>query len=218
MGWRDRVSARTRCTCVLAALIALGVVAGPAWSADWTMSGKTVTNWRYQADENKINASNAGSLHQRWAATLGGDISATPAVQGGALYVPDWSGSITRLNATTGAVVWTKTSRRWSACPCHLAHKSRHLRERGASSAPSGAPGCSPSTRRPGRCSGRPRSIRTWLRSSRSRRPSTTAWSTAAWRRSRSRSRSIRRTCAAASAAAPSRSMRATVTSSGRRT
>jgi polyvinyl alcohol dehydrogenase (cytochrome) len=71
------------------------------------MGGQGITNWRYQPDEHKITTGNIKSqLSEAWAATLAGDISATPAVVEGVVYAPDWGGKFTALNATTGAVIW----------------------------------------------------------------------------------------------------------------
>jgi polyvinyl alcohol dehydrogenase (cytochrome) len=78
-------------------------------SASWSMSGQGITNWRFQPDENKLNAHNVGSLTPAWVATLAGDISATPAVVDGAVYVPDWGGNVSKLDAKTGAVIWSKS-------------------------------------------------------------------------------------------------------------
>ena len=78
-------------------------------SATWSMSGQGITNWRFQPDENKLNAHNVGSLTPAWVATLAGDISATPAVVDGAVYVPDWGGNVSKLDAKSGAVIWSKS-------------------------------------------------------------------------------------------------------------
>jgi polyvinyl alcohol dehydrogenase (cytochrome) len=78
-------------------------------SASWSMSGQGITNWRFQPDEDKLNRNNVGSLGPTWVATLAGDISATPAVVDGAVYVPDWGGNVSKLNARTGAVIWVKS-------------------------------------------------------------------------------------------------------------
>jgi polyvinyl alcohol dehydrogenase (cytochrome) len=91
---------------VLAGLLVTG--AQGAGSASWSMSGQGITNWRYQSNETQINATNAGSLKPAWAATLGGDISATPAVVDGVAYVPDWGGHLSAVDTQTGAVIWQK--------------------------------------------------------------------------------------------------------------
>jgi polyvinyl alcohol dehydrogenase (cytochrome) len=107
------MAAKARCARVLApvwaalALAAVSVTGAHAASpSSWSMSGQGITDWRYQPNESKINATNATSLSQAWVATLAGDISATPAVVDGVVYVPDWGGKFSALNATTGAVIW----------------------------------------------------------------------------------------------------------------
>ena len=45
----------------------------------------------------------------QWAAALGGDISATPAVVDGVAYVPDWGGYLSAVDTTTGNVIWQKS-------------------------------------------------------------------------------------------------------------
>ncbi|WP_246069660.1 PQQ-binding-like beta-propeller repeat protein [Humibacillus xanthopallidus] len=41
--------------------------------------------------------------------STGGDVSATPAVDGQRVYVPDWAGNLYAVNRSTGAVVWQHT-------------------------------------------------------------------------------------------------------------
>jgi polyvinyl alcohol dehydrogenase (cytochrome) len=90
-----------------ACLIAVTGASG-APTANWSMSGQGITNWRYQPDESKLNVQNVGSLSPVWVANLAGDVSSTPAVVDGVVYVTDWGGKITALNASSGAVVWQK--------------------------------------------------------------------------------------------------------------
>jgi polyvinyl alcohol dehydrogenase (cytochrome) len=99
-----RVLASVAFALTLATVAVTGASGAP--TANWSMSGQGITNWRYQPDENKLNAQNVGSLSAAWIANLAGDVSSTPAVVDGVVYVTDWGGKITALNATTGAVVW----------------------------------------------------------------------------------------------------------------
>ena len=93
---------------VVAVAGALSATAADAGSrASWSMSGQGITNWRYQPDEHKLTQGNVKSqLGVKWVATLAGDISATPAVVDDVVYVPDWGGKFSALDATTGAVIW----------------------------------------------------------------------------------------------------------------
>ena len=48
-------------------------------------------------------------LSLQWAAALGGDISATPAVVDGVAYVPDWGGYLSAVDTKTGTVIWQQS-------------------------------------------------------------------------------------------------------------
>jgi len=63
-------------------------VANPGGSA-WPMIGHDSTNTRSQPLEHRIKPSNAHRLAPKWVATIGGDVSATPAVVDGAVYFGD---------------------------------------------------------------------------------------------------------------------------------
>jgi len=77
-----------------------------AGMASWTTAGNGLNNWRSQPDETTINAANVSTLAPKWVYHPGGDVSATPSVQDGAVYVPDWSGHVAKLDAATGSVIW----------------------------------------------------------------------------------------------------------------
>jgi polyvinyl alcohol dehydrogenase (cytochrome) len=78
-------------------------------AGDWAMYGQNVCNTRGgNVASDPITPATVAKLKVRWMYTAAGDISATPAVVGGQVYVPDWGGNITRLDAATGSVVWSK--------------------------------------------------------------------------------------------------------------
>jgi polyvinyl alcohol dehydrogenase (cytochrome) len=83
----------------------LGMIAAPQ-SANWSMSGQGIANWRYQPDENQLTQGNVKKLAPAWVANLAGDVSSTPAVVDGIVYVSDWGGGVSALDAETGAVIW----------------------------------------------------------------------------------------------------------------
>ncbi|MGE5689623.1 MAG: PQQ-binding-like beta-propeller repeat protein, partial [Pseudomonadota bacterium] len=106
--------------------VLVGVVAATAATVaiaagtlgDWPMGGQNINNTRAQ-DQSTIGVGNVGRLKVKWTATLGGDVSSTPAISGGAVYVTDWGefepskifslgGSLTKLDAKTGGVLWTR--------------------------------------------------------------------------------------------------------------
>ena len=100
----------------LVAVVAVGAVgtglaaAGPGGS-DWNSAGGNPQNTRYQSTETKIGVGNVANLGVKWAFTTGGDVSATPAVDGSNVYVPDWAGYLYAVDRSTGVQVWrTKIS------------------------------------------------------------------------------------------------------------
>ena len=82
--------------------------AGSDPAASWTMAGHDLRNTRHQDAETIIGPSNVGTLKPKWVFATGGDLPATPAVVGGALYIPDMDGNLYRLDAATGHVVWSR--------------------------------------------------------------------------------------------------------------
>ena len=78
-------------------------------AGDWPMYGQNVCNTRAASTTDPITVNNVSKLKVKWTYKAAGDISATPAVVGGQVYVPDWGGMLTRLDANSGAVVWSKS-------------------------------------------------------------------------------------------------------------
>ncbi len=76
-------------------------------SHGWPMIGHDPTNTRDQPFEHRIGPSNAHRLATKWVATMAGDVSATPAVANGAVYVGDFGGMLWKLDAETGEVLWS---------------------------------------------------------------------------------------------------------------
>src|SRR5262245_33980764 len=94
----------------LAALaVASGAIAGdgPARPHDWITIGRVPSNTRDQPFEHTIKPSNVARLAPKWVATTTGDVSGTPAVADGAVYFGDFGGTLWKLDADTGAVIWS---------------------------------------------------------------------------------------------------------------
>ncbi|MEU7023842.1 PQQ-binding-like beta-propeller repeat protein [Streptomyces sp. NPDC046203] len=75
--------------------------------ADWSTNGHDLANTRSNPDETKINPKNAHKLAVKWTYTTNGDVSATPAVVGKAVYFPDWGGYLHKVDAKTGKKIWS---------------------------------------------------------------------------------------------------------------
>jgi polyvinyl alcohol dehydrogenase (cytochrome) len=80
-----------------------------AESTDWPMFGQNVCNTNAQAAAGGLSAATAGSLGVKWVYSAKGDVSATPSVVAGAVYFPDWGGNIDKVDANTGAEIWSKS-------------------------------------------------------------------------------------------------------------
>jgi polyvinyl alcohol dehydrogenase (cytochrome) len=100
---------------LLSSLVALaasgqsGAAPSAGSSSDWITYGFDPANTRDQPNEHDISAANASQLALKWVATTTGDVSATPAVVDGAVYFGDFGGTVWKLDAATGAVVWSQS-------------------------------------------------------------------------------------------------------------
>jgi polyvinyl alcohol dehydrogenase (cytochrome) len=79
----------------------------PKHKRDWPTIGHDSTNTRNQPFERDISPANVHRLAPKWVATTAGDVSATPAVVDGAVYFGDFGGTVWKLDAETGAVIWS---------------------------------------------------------------------------------------------------------------
>jgi polyvinyl alcohol dehydrogenase (cytochrome) len=77
--------------------------------ASWLTIGRDAGNSRSQVDEHAISSLNVLQLSPKWIATTTGDVSGTPVVAGGAVYFGDFGGTVWKLDANTGAVLWSHT-------------------------------------------------------------------------------------------------------------
>jgi polyvinyl alcohol dehydrogenase (cytochrome) len=80
----------------------------PAPVPEWPAGGQNVGDDRFQPDETTIYAKTAARLTPRWTLMMAGDVSATPAVVNGVVYVPDWGGYISAIRANNGHVIWRR--------------------------------------------------------------------------------------------------------------
>src|SRR5206468_3046131 len=97
---------------VVAVAIVVPALALAVSSSSWPSGGHDVLNSHSNSAETMINANNVGKLGVKWTAQVHGDVSAIPAVVGGAIYVPDWGagsgGFLNKIDAATGHVVWSR--------------------------------------------------------------------------------------------------------------
>ena len=102
----------------------LPVAAGAAPAASWPSGGHDISNTHSNPAETKINADNVGRLAVKWTYTTHGDVSAIPAVVGGAVYFPDWGGYLNKVDAATGAQVWSRPISDYDGVPGSVSRAS----------------------------------------------------------------------------------------------
>ncbi len=73
----------------------------------WPSFGQNVCNTRSTPLAGLIGPKTASKLAVKWTYKAAGDISATPAVVDGDVYVPDWGGMMSRINGLTGRPIWS---------------------------------------------------------------------------------------------------------------
>ncbi len=76
----------------------------------WRFAGYDLNDSHWASEETILNNENVSGLTVKWQFTTQNDVSATPSVNAtaGYVYFPDWSGNLYKLNAETGAVIWTR--------------------------------------------------------------------------------------------------------------
>jgi len=88
----------------VAVVLFLGASAEAQFAAftKWPVAGQNIFNTRSQALERTISSGNVSTLAPTWVFTTDADVSATPTVIGGVVYVPDWAGSLFAIDADKG--------------------------------------------------------------------------------------------------------------------
>jgi polyvinyl alcohol dehydrogenase (cytochrome) len=89
--------------------VALSVHSGPPQlrSGQWRIAGQNLSNTRSQPTERSISPANVKNLAPKWVFTTGGDVSATPTVDGDAVYFPDWGGNLFAVEKDSGRLIWS---------------------------------------------------------------------------------------------------------------
>jgi polyvinyl alcohol dehydrogenase (cytochrome) len=122
--WTGRLRLLGWVVVVGAFALTLPVVAGAAPSASWPSGGHDISNSHSNPAETKINADNVGRLAVKWTYTTHGDVSANPAVVDGAVYFPDWGGYLNKVDAATGAQVWSRPISDYDGIPGSVSRAS----------------------------------------------------------------------------------------------
>jgi polyvinyl alcohol dehydrogenase (cytochrome) len=104
-----RWSAIVAAGCLVAACSTASGSGEQADQDQWPSGGQNSLDTHGNPNEHQINAGNASRLTTHWTKTVHGDVSATPAVVDGAVYVPDFGGYLTKFDAKTGKILWSQT-------------------------------------------------------------------------------------------------------------
>src|SRR5712671_6252540 len=76
-------------------------------SGQWPIAGQNLSNTWNQPNEHSISPANVKGLTPKWVFTTGGDVSATPTVDGDAVYFPDWAGNLFAVKKDSGKLIWS---------------------------------------------------------------------------------------------------------------
>jgi polyvinyl alcohol dehydrogenase (cytochrome) len=76
-------------------------------SGQWRIAGQNLSNSWSQPAEHSISPANVGGLGPKWVFTTSGDVSATPTVDGEAVYFPDWGGHLFAVEKNSGRLIWS---------------------------------------------------------------------------------------------------------------
>jgi polyvinyl alcohol dehydrogenase (cytochrome) len=76
-------------------------------SHQWRIAGQNLNNTWNQPAEHSISPANVAGLGTKWVFTTGGDVSATPTVDGNAVYFPDWGGNLFAVDKESGRPIWS---------------------------------------------------------------------------------------------------------------
>jgi polyvinyl alcohol dehydrogenase (cytochrome) len=92
--------------------------------SDWSFAGRNLYDTRDAPTERIISPSTVATLKPRWTLTTGGNVTATPTVVNGTVYVPDYGGYLWAVDAATGTVVWKNLISRYSGIPGDVSRTS----------------------------------------------------------------------------------------------
>jgi polyvinyl alcohol dehydrogenase (cytochrome) len=76
-------------------------------SGQWRIAGQNLSNSWSQPAEHSISPDNVKGLSPKWVFTTGGDVSATPTVDGDAVFFPDWGGNLFAVEKNSGRLIWS---------------------------------------------------------------------------------------------------------------
>jgi polyvinyl alcohol dehydrogenase (cytochrome) len=91
------------------AVLMIAAVTTAQNTAWWPVSGQNLFNTHSQPEEDQISPANAATLVEKWRLTTAGNVTATPTVYQGFVYVPDMGGQLWAISAGSGQVRWSRS-------------------------------------------------------------------------------------------------------------
>jgi polyvinyl alcohol dehydrogenase (cytochrome) len=110
-------------------LVMLPLLACAGGPKRWPFAGADLHNTRNAAHERRISPETAPHLQVKWIYTTEGDVSATPAVDGDALYFPDWGGWLHKVDTATGARIWSRKISDYTGVPGSISRNTPALHD-----------------------------------------------------------------------------------------
>jgi polyvinyl alcohol dehydrogenase (cytochrome) len=90
----------------------------------WKLAGHDLHDTRSTVADPRLNRDTVSQLALKWVFTTAGDVTATPTVEGHALYVPDWGGMIYKIDTRTGKAVWSHKVSDFTGNPASVSRTS----------------------------------------------------------------------------------------------
>src|SRR5258708_32394463 len=88
--------------------LACVVLSASAFAQDWPMYLKDLTHASFNNAETQWDIRTIATLRPAWTTSLGGFLSAGVTLSNGVLYIGNWSGNFSAVDAQTGKIIWTK--------------------------------------------------------------------------------------------------------------
>src|SRR5688500_16866847 len=106
---RTRSTYRLFSIALAAAILMIAAATTAQNIAWWPVAGQNLFNTHSQPDEDQISPANAATLVEKWSLTTAGNVTATPTVYQGTVYVPDMGGQLWAVNVGSGQVRWSRS-------------------------------------------------------------------------------------------------------------
>lgn len=107
-----RLPAALACACAI-----VWAAATPSVAAAQTQS--EILGNQHASFTTGVSATNVSGLRKAWFLPTAGMVSGTPLVAGSSVYIADWSGTVWRVSAATGRVVWKRRVEKPKTWPWH---------------------------------------------------------------------------------------------------